>query len=97
MTAHPASLGLEGEARVLAHAQAELAAGNSREALVLLTEHDQLFPAGALAPESGALRLEALCASGLVQEARTAAIGLKERFPSALAFARPQSPCVEPR
>ena len=80
------------EAHILAKAQAALSAGNAADALTLLDDHDARFPGGELAPESGALRVTALCASGRTDEARVQAQRVHARFPSALPRAS-GSPC----
>ena len=48
------------EARLLAAAQSALDQGRGAQALAALDEHDRRFPAGVLAPESEALRVDAL-------------------------------------
>lgn len=83
---------LAAEAHLLAKAQAALGAGRGTDALTLLNEHDARFPNGTLAPESGALRVRALCVSGRMDEARAQTERLRARFPSAV----PASPCGAP-
>jgi hypothetical protein len=83
---------LAAEAHLVADAQTAFAQGHFDQTLARLKEHDRRFPAGALAPESGVLRVAALCASGRSDEARAAAEGLRERFPLALR----SSSCTDP-
>jgi hypothetical protein len=90
----PSDLGTE--AHLLTSAQTALAYGNPSQALVFLDEHDARFPAGTLTPESGSLRVSALCASGRVQEARAEATRLRARFPSALAASGAGASCAAP-
>ncbi len=87
-----ASSDLAAEAHVLAEVQTALGAGRAAEALTLLNDYDARFPKGTLAPEGGALRVRALCASGRTDEARAQAQRLRARFPSVVAG----SPCDSP-
>ncbi|HEX4340972.1 MAG TPA: hypothetical protein VH062_33920 [Polyangiaceae bacterium] len=59
-----ASSNVVAEVAALDRARAALAAGNAREALSRLAEHDAAFPAGILQPEAVVLRVRALVAAG---------------------------------
>ncbi len=65
---------LAAEARLVASAQAALDAREPARAFALLDERDRRFPSGLLNPETDALRVDALCATGRLEEARAAAI-----------------------
>ncbi len=84
---------LAAEARLLGAVQSALDSGDGARALALLDEHDGRFPAGVLNPESGALRVQALCAAGRVEEARAAAARLRASPAAARRF--PSASCVE--
>jgi hypothetical protein len=70
---------LEGEARLLEEADAELRAGNPNLALARLADHAAKYPTGALSDEREGVRAIALCRAGRAGEGRIAA----ERFLSA--------------
>lgn len=61
------------EVRILRAAEAALASGDPHGALVLLEEHVDRFPAGALARERDVRRVGALCRVGRVADARALA------------------------
>lgn len=82
----PASLGLQGEMRLLEAAQAELASGRGERALELLSRHEREFPDAALGEERAFARVIALCQLGRSTEARAAA--------DAFLRAAPRSPLV---
>jgi len=67
---------LEGEARLLEEADAELRAGNPQAALRPLAEHAARYPNGALSDERDGIRAIALCRGGRTSEGTAAA----ERF-----------------
>ena len=64
---------LEGEARLLEEADAEIRAGNPSAALVRLAEHAAKYPTGALSDEREGVRAIALCRAGRSIEGRAAA------------------------
>ncbi len=72
--AKPREDALAAETRLVASAESALDHGQSAHALEWLDEHDRRFPDGPLAPESGALRLDALCAAGRARDARAEAL-----------------------
>jgi hypothetical protein len=77
LTEHPAKPredALAAETRLVASAQSALDHGQSARALEWLDEHDRRFPDGPLAPESEALRLDALCTAGRARDARAEAV-----------------------
>jgi hypothetical protein len=79
--AAPEGDALAAEARLLAAAQSALDQGRGAQALGVLDEHDRRFPSGVLAPESEALRVDALCATGRADDARAEALRLRARYP----------------
>jgi hypothetical protein len=81
--AAPEGDALAAEARLLAAAQSALDQGRGAQALGVLDEHDRRFPSGVLAPESEALRVDALCAAGRADDARAEALRLRARYPAA--------------
>lgn len=83
-----ATTSLADEARSLEAARVALAAGHASAALAALDQHDELFPRGELAPETAALRVEALSASGDRSAARSLGQAFLERNPSHPAAAR---------
>ncbi len=64
---------LEGEARLLEEADAELRAGNAQAALRPLAEHAARYPNGALSEEREGIRAIALCRGGRTLEGTAAA------------------------
>jgi hypothetical protein len=70
---------LEGEARLLEDADAELRAGNPKAALLRLADHAAKYPTGALSDEREGVRAISLCRAGRAVEGRAAA----DRFLSA--------------
>jgi len=62
-------------------ARAAVKAGSSERALVLLRRYDASYPGGAFAPESLALRIEALDQDGRHAEARTLGRDFLARYP----------------
>lgn len=73
---------LRAEVAVLERARAALSAGDARRTLVELEAHRKLAPAGALAPEAQALRIEALAALGKRSEAAEEARDYLARHPA---------------
>ena len=67
---------LEGEARLLEQADADLRRGDANAALARLAEHAARYPAGALREEREGVRVVALCRAGREAEGKAAA----ERF-----------------
>jgi outer membrane protein assembly factor BamD (BamD/ComL family) len=60
----PGPSSLDTEIALLRDARSALRAGNAAHALALLDEHDRLYARGALAEDSAAERIYALCALG---------------------------------
>jgi hypothetical protein len=79
---------LAAEARLLAAAQSAVDLRHGAHALALLGEHDRRFPAGVLAPESEALRVDALCAAGRADDANAEAFRPRTRGEVTQASAR---------
>jgi hypothetical protein len=98
LTAHamPPEDDLAAEARIVTEARTAFTEGLFDQVLASLDDHDRRFPFGALLPESGAVRVAALCAAGRLDEARAIAKALRTRFPSALVASHAPSRCVEP-
>jgi hypothetical protein len=69
------------ERKILQPARAALAAGDVSSALAAIGEHARRFPAGQLAEEREALRVEALLNAHRTDEARAAAADFREQFP----------------
>jgi hypothetical protein len=78
---------LREEVALLSKAQTELNAGQARQALATLDEHERRFRKGALAEERLTARIRALCAVGRKAEAETKL--------AALAKSSPRSPYLE--
>ena len=72
--ARPREDALAAETRLVASAQSALDQGQAGRALGWLDEHDRRFPDGPLAPESEALRVDALCTAGRAGDARAEAL-----------------------
>jgi len=73
---------LAAERAPLETARTALARGQAAAALAALTEHERLFPAGRLAEERDALRVQALVRVERFAEARERATAFRRRFPS---------------
>ena len=69
------------EVELLQHAHLAYARRDFRGALALVAEHARHFPAGPLAEECEALRVESLLAAGHAVEARRAGAAFAKRFP----------------
>jgi hypothetical protein len=69
------------EVRLLSRAEQQLNEGLAGDALKTLTEHEQRFPAGALAEERVAARVQALCILGRTAEARSELAKLMRAYP----------------
>jgi hypothetical protein len=82
---------LAAEARLVARAQSALDQGQGAVALGLLDQHDRAFPAGPLAPESAALRVDALCAVGRARDARAEALRWRVGHPASPVLRLPAS------
>ena len=78
--AEDAALGAE--LALLRAARAALATAAPQEALQRLAEHERRFPGGLLAEERMVLRVQALCESGAVEEARAAARRFTQERPN---------------
>jgi len=78
--AEDAALGAE--LALLRAARAALAKAAPQEALQRLAEHERRFPGGLLAEERMVLRVQALCESGAVEEARAAARRFTQERPN---------------
>lgn len=84
------------ELRLLQAARTSIEAGQADAALANLERHAQQFAASPLAPERDVLHIEALCASGAVEQARRRAAVFGERHPGAPLLARLEASCVAP-
>lgn len=86
----PAFLGdaYAAELRLLRPAQMALGRSSFASALALVDEHQRRFPAGHLAEEREALRVNALLGLDRPEEARRAAAGFRGRFPNSALLAR---------
>lgn len=87
---------LEEEARLVDDAQRALVSGDPASALRLADAHAARFPRGALAPESAALRVFALCDLGDTPRARVAAGAFLAAHPSGPLAARVRASCGVP-
>jgi hypothetical protein len=67
------------EAGILSRAQSALHSGHADSALQVLAEHERRFKYGILAQERTAVRIQALCALGRVNEANTLLRGLSPK------------------
>ena len=76
------------ERKILQPARAALAGGDSSSALTAIAEHERRFPAGQLAEEREALRVEALLSAHRTDEARSAAAAFRNRFPRSVLLSR---------
>ena len=76
------------ELRVLEPARAAVARGQFSSALSAIALHERRFPAGALAEEREALRVQALSGLGRNVEASRVAAAFRARFPGSVLLAR---------
>jgi hypothetical protein len=86
---------LEGEARLLEQADADLRRGDAHAALARLEEHAAKYPAGALREEREGVRVVALCRAGRDQEGRQAAERFLARSPRSALATRIRAACGE--
>jgi hypothetical protein len=86
---------LEGEARLLEQADADLRRGDPSSALGRLAEHAAKYPDGALREEREGVRVMALCRAGRVAEGRAAAERFFARAPRSTLAARIRAACGE--
>ncbi len=85
--------GLAAENALIAAASSALARGDHTTALARLAEHARSFPAGQLAEERAALRIEALCAAGKHVQGRAEAKLFLRNHPGATQSARVEAAC----
>jgi hypothetical protein len=85
---------LQAETRLVRTGIAALRAGDASRALASFDEHARLFPAGALAEERAAERVDALCALGRTSDAWFAASAFLRDHPSSPYGARMRSGCA---
>jgi len=86
---------LEGEARLLEQADADLRRGDPSAALARLAEHAAKYPDGALREEREGVRVMALCRAGRVAEGKAAAERFFARAPRSTLAARIRAACGE--
>ena len=84
---------LEGEARLLEQADADLRRGDPSAALVSLAEHATKYPAGALKEEREGVRVVALCRAGRASEGKAAAERFLARSPRSALATRIRAAC----
>jgi len=84
---------LEGEARLLEQADADLRRGDASGALARLAEHAAKYPDGALREEREGVRVMALCRAGRVAEGKAAAERFFARAPRSTLAARIRAAC----
>ncbi len=92
-TAQRATPDLEGEARLLEQADADLRRGDANAALGRLTEHASKYPGGALREEREGMRVVALCRAGRAAEGNAAAERFLARSPRSLLATRIRAAC----
>ena len=90
----PAEDSLATEVRLVNGARAEIDSGDPSRALELLADHDRRFAVGALAPEVGALRVDALCAAGRTTEAEAEVLRFEAHYPGSPLERRFASTCA---
>jgi hypothetical protein len=81
------------EVRLLSKAEQQLGAGHADQALSTLSEHERRFPAGALAEERLAVRVQSLCALGRVSEAKAELAKVARTHPGSSLFDRARRFC----
>jgi hypothetical protein len=84
---------LEGEARLLEQADADLRRGDAQAALGRLAEHAAQYPSGALREEREGIRVVALCRAGREAEGKAAADRFLARSPRSTLAARIRAAC----
>jgi hypothetical protein len=84
---------LEGEARLLELADADLRRGDANSALARLAEHAARYPAGALREEREGVRVVALCRAGRESEGKLAAERFLARAPRSALATRIRAAC----
>jgi hypothetical protein len=84
---------LEGEARLLEQADADLRRGDATAALRRLAEHAARYPSGALREEREGVRVVALCRAGRAAEGRAAADRFLARSPRSTLAPRIRAAC----
>jgi hypothetical protein len=84
---------LEGEARLLEQADADLRRGDASAALASLAEHAAKYPAGALREEREGIRVVALCRAGREAEGKMAAEKFLARSPHSALATRIRAAC----
>jgi outer membrane protein assembly factor BamD (BamD/ComL family) len=84
---------LEGEARLLEQADADLRRGDAQAALARLAEHAAQYPSGALREEREGIRVVALCRAGREAEGKAAAERFLARSPRSTLAARIRAAC----
>jgi len=83
------------ELRVLEPARVAVARGQFLSALTALAEHERRFPAGQLAEERQALRVQALSGLNRASDARRAAAAFRQRFPGSVLLSRMKDPAQD--
>jgi hypothetical protein len=86
---------LEGEARLLEQADADLRRGDANAALSRLAEHATRYPSGALREEREGVRVVALCRAGREAEGKAAAQRFLARSPHSALATRIRAACGE--
>jgi hypothetical protein len=86
---------LEGEARLLEQADADLRRGDANAALARLADHAAKYPDGALREEREGVRVVALCRAGRAAEGKAAAERFFARAPRSTLAARIRAACGE--
>lgn len=81
------------EVRLLSRAEQQMNEGLAREALKTLADHERRFPAGALAEERMAARVQALCMLGRAAEARSDLARLGRAYPRSPQLERARQIC----
>jgi len=76
------------ELELLSPARAAVARGDFASALAAIGEHERRFPAGRLAEEREALRVQALSGLHRTSDARTCAAAFRARFPGSILLSR---------
>ncbi|HWB79851.1 MAG TPA: hypothetical protein VG755_33030 [Nannocystaceae bacterium] len=84
------------EAALLRRARAQLRDGDATAALRVLDEHTRRFADGALVEEALVLRIDARCAAGQRERARTDADAFLRRYATSPLAARVRRACAEP-
>jgi TolA-binding protein len=81
------------EVAILSRASSELRAGRPAAALKALDEHQREFPSGVLSQERTAARIQALCALGRMNEAKSELAKLARTSPQSPHAARARKAC----